>query len=132
MLSIPGCAVLGDDDGYDVRAERKSPETGSAHGLREVGLASFYADEFAGKQTASGEIFQPERLVAAHRSLPFGTAVRVRNLENGKSTVVRIADRGPFVPGRIIDLSVGAARLLGFIDQGVAKVELVTLGRAQP
>ena len=83
------------------------------------GLASYYK---SGKQTANGESFNPNGLTAAHRTLPFGTKVRVTNTRNGKSVVVRINDRGPFIRGRVIDLSLGAAKLVEMTTSGVAKV----------
>ncbi len=88
------------------------------------GKASFYADKFEGKQTASGEKYKHKKLTAAHKSLPFGTIVKVTNLENQESVEVRINDRGPFVEGRIIDLSRSAAEKLRFINQGLAEVQL--------
>ena len=93
----------------------------------ETGIASWYGDQFAGKLTANGEIFDPEIVSAAHKTLPMPSAVRVINLENGRSLVVRINDRGPFVLGRIIDLSREAARLLGFKNQGIARVRVQIL-----
>jgi len=87
------------------------------------GEASWYGEQFQGKQTASGEIYDMNSLSAAHKSLPFGTRVRVTNLENNKEVVVRVNDRGPFTPGRVLDLSLAAAKLLGFAEQGTAKVE---------
>jgi rare lipoprotein A len=84
-----------------------------------TGIASYYK---SGKQTANGERFNPNGLTAAHRTLPFGTKVRVTNLRNGKSVVVRINDRGPFIRGRVIDLSLGAAIFVGMTKSGVAKV----------
>ncbi|WP_415007104.1 septal ring lytic transglycosylase RlpA family protein [Aestuariivirga sp.] len=89
-----------------------------------TGMASYYKH---GKRTANGERFNPGGLTAAHRSLPFGTHVQVTNLGNGKSVVVRINDRGPFVRSRIIDLSYGAARAVGVASSGVAKVRLTVL-----
>ncbi len=93
------------------------------------GIASFYGRGFAGRPTATGEIFNPEAMTAAHRSLPFGTRVRVTNTRNGRSVVVRINDRGPFIRGRIIDVSTGAARNLGMINSGLAPVTIEVLGR---
>lgn len=90
----------------------------------QTGMASYYV---SGKKTANGERFNPEAMTAAHRSLPFGTQVRVRNLRNGSSVVVRINDRGPFTRGRIIDVSKAAARKLGFVRQGVVRVEISVL-----
>ncbi|MEI7708901.1 MAG: septal ring lytic transglycosylase RlpA family protein [Chlorobium sp.] len=92
------------------------------------GKASYYSDQFHGRKTANGETFNMNKLTAAHPSLPFGTWVRVTNLSNGKDVVVRINDRGPFVKGRIIDLSVHAATELGIIQSGTVKVKLEALG----
>ncbi len=92
------------------------------------GKASYYADQFHGRKTANGETFNMNKLTAAHPSLPFGTWVRVTNLSNGKDVVVRINDRGPFVKGRIIDLSVHAATELGIIQSGTVKVKLEAMG----
>lgn len=97
----------------------------------ETGIASYYAESFAGKMTASGEHFDPEEFTAAHRSLPFNTRVQVRNLENGKTVTVRINDRGPFVRSRIIDLSPAAARSLSFFNRGLARVEIEELPGSQ-
>lgn len=91
----------------------------SAHELS--GKASFY---WQGHKTANGERFHPGGLTAAHRTLPFGTRVRVTNLRNGRSVLVRINDRGPFIKGRNIDLSRGAATVIGMLNQGVAPVRL--------
>ena len=93
----------------------------------ETGIGSWYGDEFAGKLTANGEIFDPTKITAAHKTLPMPSVVRVTNLDNGRSLVVRINDRGPFVAGRIIDLSREAARLIGFKDAGIAKVRVQIL-----
>ncbi|KAB8317882.1 septal ring lytic transglycosylase RlpA family protein [Tolypothrix campylonemoides VB511288] len=93
------------------------------------GMASYYGYDGSGNRTATGERFNPEGLTAAHRHLPFGTRVRVTNTRNGRSVVVRINDRGPFIRGRIIDLSVAAARILGMMGSGVAPVRVEILGR---
>jgi rare lipoprotein A len=85
-----------------------------------VGWASYYK---SGKLTANGEAFRPMGLTAAHRSLPFGTKVLVTNLRNGKSVIVRINDRGPFIKGRIMDLSLGAAKVVGLTATGVGKIK---------
>lgn len=90
----------------------------------QTGMASYYK---SGKRTANGEHFNPGGLTAAHRTLPFGTKVRVVNLLSGRSVIVRINDRGPFIRGRIIDLSLGAARVIGLHQSGVAKVSLQVL-----
>jgi rare lipoprotein A len=92
----------------------------------EQGLASYYGKEFHGRKTANGERFDMNGLTAAHRTLPFGTMVRVTNLSNDKSVTVRINDRGPFVEGRIIDLAMGAARQIDL--DGVARVRLEIIG----
>ncbi len=96
----------------------------------ETGIASWYGPTFYGKRTADGEIFDANALTAAHRTLPLPVNVRVTNLENGRSLVVRVNDRGPFAKGRIIDLSEEAAKLLGFYDQGTARVRVTYVGRA--
>ena len=92
-----------------------------------TGIASWYGDQFAGKLTANGEIFDPELVSAAHKTLPMPSVVRVTNLDNGKSLVVRINDRGPYVTGRIIDMSRAGARLLGFKKKGIARVRVQML-----
>ena len=91
------------------------------------GVASYYADDFHGKQTSSGEIYNMNDLTAAHRTFPFGTRVRITNLENSRTTIVRVNDRGPFHDGRIIDLSLGAAQALELIRTGTARVRLEVL-----
>lgn len=96
--------------------------------LFEEGMASWYGSSFDGLRSASGEIFDSAQLTAAHRTLPFGTMVRVRRLDSNSSIVVRITDRGPFVDSRIIDLSYAAARQLGLTDPGVVRVALEVLG----
>jgi rare lipoprotein A len=96
-------------------------------GYDETGIASWYGPNFHGKQTASGEIYDQNSLTAAHPTLPMPTIVRVTNLENGRSIKVRINDRGPFAQGRIIDLSMRGAELLGFKNQGTAKVRVQVL-----
>jgi len=93
------------------------------------GIASYYGYDGSGNRTASGQRFNPEGMTAAHRSLPFGTQVRVTNTRNGRSVVVRINDRGPFIRGRVIDLSAGAARILGMMGSGIAPVHVEVLGR---
>jgi len=90
----------------------------------EVGIASWYGPGFDGNYTASGEIYDMNGISAAHKTLPFGTIVRVVDLETGRSVVVRINDRGPFIEGRIIDLSKGAAEELGIIEKGITRVGL--------
>ena len=92
--------------------------------MLDQGLASWYGERFQGKRTASGEPFNMQELTAAHRTLPFGTRVRVRNLDNGREVVVRINDRGPFNGRRVIDLSRAAATALGMVKSGVVKVQV--------
>jgi len=91
------------------------------------GGASYYADRFHGRQTASGERYDRNAYTAAHRRLPFGTKVQVTRLDTGSSVAVRINDRGPFVKGRVIDLSYAAAKKLGMLRKGVVKVRVVLL-----
>jgi rare lipoprotein A len=107
-------------------ARRTTGVQDAAAGIGTTGMASFY---WQGHTTASGAHFNPEGMTAAHRSLPFGTRVRVTHLGNGRTVEVRINDRGPFVGGRIIDLSRGAAGVLGMHGQGVARVQVTVLGR---
>jgi peptidoglycan lytic transglycosylase len=95
-----------------------------------TGIASWYGRDYQGKPTADGEIFDPSGVTGAHPTLPMPVNVRVTNLENGRSIVVRVNDRGPYVNGRIIDLSEHAAELLGFREQGLARVRVSFLGRA--
>lgn len=95
-----------------------------ARKITETGKASFYADKFQGRPTSSGETFSQHKLTAAHRTLPFGTRVKVTNLANGRSVYVIVNDRGPFAGGRILDVSKKAAQKLGMVDAGVASVEI--------
>jgi rare lipoprotein A len=90
----------------------------------ENGKASWYGNEYDGRKTASGEVFDQWAMTAAHRELPFGTVVLVKNLDNGRTVKVRINDRGPFIRGRIIDLSRGAAERIDLVRDGVAPVRL--------
>lgn len=92
-----------------------------------VGIASWYGPGFAGRRTASGDIFDPNQLTAAHRTLPFGTHVKVTNMDNGRTVVVRINDRGPFKAGRIIDLSRAAAERIGMLGSGTVRVMIEPL-----
>jgi rare lipoprotein A len=96
-------------------------------GVYETGIASWYAGEFQGELTANGEIFDTNEISAAHKTLPFGTIVRVTNMENGRHVDVRINDRGPYVEGRIIDLSKAAAEEIDILQQGIAPVSLEIL-----
>lgn len=105
-----------------------SRSTSAAGGTTQRGEASYYADKFEGRQTASGEVYTHQKRTAAHRTLPFGTRVRVTRLDTGAEVVVRINDRGPFKRGRIIDLSRSAAQAIDLIAVGVADVEIQVLG----
>lgn len=108
----------------------KSPSSPAPEGYVEEGNASWYGVPFNGRHASNGEIYDMNKLTAAHRTLPFDTMVRVTNLNNGKSTVVRITDRGPFVENRIIDLSLAAARQIDSVGPGVVpvRVEVITPG----
>jgi len=100
----------------------------SAEGYSEEGIASWYGPKFHGRRTSNGEIYNMYSMTAAHKTLPMGTMLLIKNLENDKQTVVRINDRGPFVRGRIVDLSFTAAKALGIAHQGICRVEAIALG----
>ncbi len=122
LVVAPGCG----------RKKRKLPPAPAVHaGLTEVGIASWYGRPYHGRRAANGEIYDMEKMTAAHRTLPLDTWVRVENLANSKSVDVRITDRGPFVQGRIIDLSHAAARAIDMIGPGTAKVRLVVTAAAE-
>lgn len=115
-----------------IPAPEASDETVDADdGMQDIpgGVASWYGAQFDGKRTASGERFDPDELTAAHRTLPFGSRVRVKFARTGKSVVVRINDRGPFGHGRVIDLSQAAAKRIGLTQAGSGRVELALLAR---
>ncbi len=114
---------------YVVAGRRYVPRFDPAYD--EVGIASWYGPGFHGRPTANGEIFDARRYTAAHPTLPLPSLVEVTNLENGRKLVVRVNDRGPFRPGRIIDLSEAAARALGFREQGIARVRVRFLRLAE-
>jgi rare lipoprotein A len=118
-LSLAGCAKK--------RATVAAPPAPAQIQSSETGLASWYGHPYHGRVAADGEIYDMEKLTAAHRTLPFGAWVRVTNLGSGKTVDVRITDRGPFVDGRIIDLSHAAAEAIGSIGPGVAQVRLDVL-----
>ena len=113
VLFLHGCAGQG--------SYKPHPELNS---YKETGVASYYARKFQNRKTASGELLNNNSMTAAHKTLPFGTEVMVNNLNNGKSVKVRINDRGPFVKGRIIDLTRAAFAQIEHLDKGVAKVEI--------
>nr|MDA8098840.1 septal ring lytic transglycosylase RlpA family protein [Nitrospiraceae bacterium] len=113
-----------------VSAAPPTPPAGTI--FREAGIASWYGRELDGRTTLTGEIFDRNGLTAAHRTLPLGTVLRVTNLENNRTVTVTVNDRGPFVHGRILELSRGAAGELGFIAQGTAKVAIETTAPVPP
>jgi rare lipoprotein A len=98
-------------------------------GMKERGIASWYGDDFHGWVTASGEIYDMHMLTAAHRTLPLGTMVRVTNVVNGRHVVIRINDRGPYVNGRILDVSYGAAKRLNMLRDGISAIQLEVVGQ---
>lgn len=100
-------------------------------GSKELGMASWYGEDFHGWVTANGEIYDMEALTAAHRTLPLGTWVLVTNVENGRQVRVRVNDRGPYLNGRVLDLSLAAARELNMVESGVAAVHLEVVGEPQ-
>ena len=103
-------------------------EPGKEFRYRETGLASWYGEDFHGRKTASGEVYDMYAMTAAHRTLPFNTRVKVTNLDNGMKTEARVNDRGPFVAGRIIDLSRSGAKELGMLGPGTARVTVEAAG----
>lgn len=111
---------------YTVRGQTYYP-LGSAEGYSETGVASWYGPDFHGKKTANGERYDMYQMTAAHRILPMNTRLTIRNLDNGRTTTVRVNDRGPFVNNRIIDLSYAAAKELGVVGPGTARVYLQTI-----
>ena len=132
VLVATGCATAHPSAALDPPDPPDPPAHSHAkhgHGHHaQTGYASYYARAHDGLRTASGERYDMDELTAAHRTLPFGTRVRVTNLENGLHVVLRINDRGPFRPGRVIDVSYAAARKLGLVHSGVAKVRVEVLG----
>lgn len=123
-IRMAGASISPPARPQDLSGQHGPRLTGAGHGL--IGLASYYGQ---GAVTATGERFDPSAMTAAHRTLPFGTRVRVTRVDTGDSIVVRINDRGPFKPGRVIDLSEGAAQNLGITGVGLAQVRLEVLGR---
>lgn len=143
VFVLTGCALPGPHGGagsrggggsgkpYTVRGKTYRPYT-TANGFTEVGVASWYGPGFHGKLTANGERYNQNAMTAAHKLLPFNTDIRVTNLDNGRSTVVRINDRGPFVANRVIDLSRRAAEQIDMIGSGTARVRLQAVGGKKP
>lgn len=128
VVKDPAPIVSGTMRPYQVRGRWYTPKEQPDY--EEVGLASWYGDAFNGRPTSTGERFDMSQLTAAHKTLPLPGLVEVTNLENGRRIVVRVNDRGPFVDGRIIDLSRGAAQELDLLRQGVGRVRVRYLGRA--
>jgi rare lipoprotein A len=116
-LSLGACAI--------------SPEPSAPAAPLETGVASWYGADFNGRRTSSGEVYDKEKLSCAHRTLPFGSYVLVRSLDNGSSVVVRVNDRGPFAKDRIIDLSEAAAHVIGMIPAGTARVSLTIVPKEE-
>jgi rare lipoprotein A len=111
---------------YTINSTRYYPIP-SSYGFVQTGIASWYGPGFHGRTTSNGERYDMQSPTAAHKTLPMNTMVLVKNLENGKETIVRINDRGPFVRGRVIDLSFAAARQLGIVKNGTAKVQVTAM-----
>lgn len=132
-LSIIACGALVGFQGCSGSSPRFTASVdpavavGGSYSAYQEGVASYYADEFHGRKTSNGETFDMNKLTAAHRSLPFNSVVKVTNLTNGKSVIVRINDRGPFVDDRIIDLSLAGAKAIDMIGTGTASVTLEVL-----
>lgn len=129
VVTNPAPIVSGTTRAYQVRGRWYQPMQ-DAVGYDEVGIASWYGDQFNGRPTATGEIFDMHGLSAAHKTLPLPGLVEVTNLANGRTVVLRVNDRGPFVDDRIIDLSRGAAEQLDLLSQGVGRVRVRYLGLA--
>lgn len=110
-------------------AERRGEEPSRSAARRQIGMASYYARSFEGRTTASGVPYDGRAMTCAHPTFPFGTLLRVTDLESGKSVLVKVTDRGPFAPGRIVDLSWAAARELGMLTRGLARVAVELAGR---
>ena len=104
-----------------------TPPAGSASGWTQVGMASWYGEPFHGRQTASGEVYDMEARTGAHPTLPFGTRIRIENLDNGRTATLTINDRGPFVKERIVDVSRRVARELGMLGPGTARVRITVI-----
>jgi rare lipoprotein A len=127
LLSLPGVVLLAACG----RRRKVRAQIPPLVGAAESGVASWYGNPYHGRRAANGEIYDMEKLTAAHRTLPFGAWVEVENLENGKKVKVRITDRGPFVEGRIIDLSRAAAREIAMLGPGIVKVRLEVIESPQ-
>ena len=131
VIHSPPPAPLGYPKPYRVGKTWYQP-VAHAKDFRQRGVASWYGKKFHGRRTSSGEVYDMYAMTAAHKTLPLGTHVRVHNLKNDREAVVRINDRGPFVRGRIIDLSYTAAKKINLVGPGTAPVEILALGAAAP
>lgn len=127
VLDVPGSGLKGTQRPYEVNGERYEPLNNAA-GYAETGIASWYGPGFHGRKTSNGETYDMNAMTAAHKTLPMNVYVRVTNQSNGKQSVVRINDRGPFVKGRVIDLSHAAAHEVGVVGPGTAPVRIEALG----
>lgn len=127
-IILQGCTstarFTSEKDSGKVVFRGKKSGSGEVAGDQTTGVASFYGPKFHGLQTASGETFDMYQFTAAHRQIPFGTRLKVTNLDNGKSVIVRVNDRGPFVKNRVLDLSYAAAKDIDMVTTGVAKVKI--------
>lgn len=136
IISVIGCASAPQEISYGKTGTQRPYKINgkwyhpieSTYSFEEEGYASWYGSDFHGKKTSNGEVYNMHAMTAAHKILPMGTYVKVIRLDNGRETIVKINDRGPFVKDRIIDLSYKAASELGITDTGVAEVKLVALG----
>ena len=126
-LESPSAAIIPISPATRETSPRATFPASSPPTVVEAGLASWYGTKHQGKRTASGEVFDQKKFTAAHRSLPWGSIVKLTNLANGKSVEVRINDRGPFGKGRIIDVSRAAASVLGMVESGVTRVQVELL-----
>ena len=127
--SLPAASAAATDSGEAplTEAQPGQVELVAAQAADQIGIASWYGHEWQGRRTASGERFDVNKLTAAHRTLPLDTKLKVTNLENGKSVEVKVNDRGPYIAGRVLDLSTQAAKLLGMEKEGLALVRIEIL-----
>lgn len=131
ILTFSGCSIFNTNTTTYYKKSKKPQQSYTPHSYNkkketftQVGLASYYGAQYNGSLTASGERLNINKLTAAHRTLPFGTLVKVTALDSQKSVTVKINDRGPFIKGRIIDLTDSAAKKIGIIQKGIAKVKI--------
>lgn len=134
MTALPGCSSAASNNyshptlrPYQINNKTYYPIP-SSYGFQQTGIASWYGSYFHGRHTSNGEIYDMYRMTAAHKTLPMNTILLVRNLENNREIVVRVNDRGPFVKGRIVDLSYSAAKNLKIIGNGTARVHIIAMG----